>query len=292
MIIKADRIKKKLGKTMALNDLSFEVKEGIVGLVGRNGAGKSTLLRALSGVYSLDGGTLTCDDVPISLQKPPKGTFFLPDDPYYPSRLTLLGLYEFLSLYYKLDKEALLSLAGSLGLPTDKFISSFSKGMRRQAYLAAALSVDARLLLLDEAFDGLDPLALEKVKGMIIDRYAGQDKIVIIASHNIVSLERLSDTFLLIDGGKLSENGSSEEIAKGLRKIQVVFALPASQGDLEALGIDVIGYRAQGAMVEFMTHSEDAIELIRKRFAPPYINLAPLSSTEIIAYAMEEGEKK
>ena len=246
----------------------------------------------MSGVYSLDGGTLTCDDVPISLQKPPKGTFFLPDDPYYPSRLTLLGLYEFLSLYYKLDKEALLSLAGSLGLPTDKFISSFSKGMRRQAYLAAALSVDARLLLLDEAFDGLDPLALEKVKGRIIDRYAGQDKIVIIASHNIVSLERLSDTFLLIDGGKLSENGSSEEIAKGLRKIQVVFALPASESDLEALGIDVIGYRAQGAMVEFMTHSEDAIELIRKRFAPPYINLAPLSSTEIIAYAMEEGEKK
>lgn len=292
MIIKADHIKKKLGKTMALNDLSFEVKEGIVGLVGRNGAGKSTLLRAMSGVYSLDGGTLTCDDVPISLQKPPKGTFFLPDDPYYPSRLTLLGLYEFLSLYYQLDKEALLSLAGSLGLPTDKFISSFSKGMRRQAYLAAALSVDARLLLLDEAFDGLDPLALEKVKGMIIDRYAGQDKIVIIASHNIVSLERLSDTFLLIDGGKLSENGSSEEIAKGLRKIQVVFALPASQGDLEALGIDVIGYRAQGAMVEFMTHSEDAIELIRERYAPPYINLAPLSSTEIIAYAMEEGEKK
>ena len=292
MIIKADHIKKKLGKTMALNDLSFEVKEGIVGLVGRNGAGKSTLLRALSGVYSLDGGTLTCDDVPISLQKPPKGTFFLPDDPYYPSRLTLLGLYEFLSLYYKLDKEALLSLAGSLGLPTDKFISSFSKGMRRQASLAAALSVDARLLLLDEAFDGLDPLALEKVKGMIIDRYAGQDKIVIIASHNIVSLERLSDTFLLIDGGKLSENGSSEEIAKGLRKIQVVFALPASESDLEALGIDVIGYRAQGAMVEFMTHSEDAIELIQDRFAPPYINLAPLSSTEIIAYAMEEGEKK
>lgn len=292
MIIKADHIKKKLGKTMALNDLSFEVKEGIVGLVGRNGAGKSTLLRAMSGVYSLDGGTLTCDDVPISLQKPPKGTFFLPDDPYYPSRLTLLGLYEFLSLYYQLDKEALLSLAGSLGLPTDKFISSFSKGMRRQAYLAAALSVDARLLLLDEAFDGLDPLALEKVKGMIIDRYAGQDKIVIIASHNIVSLERLSDTFLLIDGGNLSENGSSEEIAKGLRKIQVVFALPASQGDLEALGIDVIGYRAQGAMVEFMTHSEDAIELIRERYAPPYINLAPLSSTEIIAYAMEEGEKK
>lgn len=292
MIIKADHIKKKLGKTMALNDLSFEVKEGIVGLVGRNGAGKSTLLRAMSGVYSLDGGTLTCDDVPISLQKPPKGTFFLPDDPYYPSRLTLLGLYEFLSLYYQLDKEALLSLAGSLGLPTDKFISSFSKGMRRQAYLAAALSVDARLLLLDEAFDGLDPLALEKVKGMIIDRYAGQDKIVIIASHNIVSLERLSDTFLLIDSGNLSENGSSEEIAKGLRKIQVVFALPASQGDLEALGIDVIGYRAQGAMVEFMTHSEDAIELIRERYAPPYINLAPLSSTEIIAYAMEEGEKK
>lgn len=292
MIIKADHIKKKLGKTMALNDLSFEVKEGIVGLVGRNGAGKSTLLRAMSGVYSLDGGTLTCDNVPISLQKPPKGTFFLPDDPYYPSRLTLLGLYEFLSLYYQLDKEALLSLAGSLGLPTDKFISSFSKGMRRQAYLAAALSVDARLLLLDEAFDGLDPLALEKVKGMIIDRYAGQDKIVIIASHNIVSLERLSDTFLLIDSGKLSENGSSEEIAKGLRKIQVVFALPASQGDLEALGIDVIGYRAQGAMVEFMTHSEDAIELIRERYAPPYINLAPLSSTEIIAYAMEEGEKK
>lgn len=292
MIIKADHIKKKLGKTMALNDLSFEVKEGIVGLVGRNGAGKSTLLRAMSGVYSLDGGTLTCDDVPISLQKPPKGTFFLPDDPYYPSRLTLLGLYEFLSLYYQLDKEALLSLAGSLGLPTDKFISSFSKGMRRQAYLAAALSVDARLLLLDEAFDGLDPLALEKVKGMIIDRYAGQDKIVIIASHNIVSLERLSDTFLLIDGGTLSENGSSEEIAKGLRKIQVVFALPASQSDLETLGIDVIGYRAQGAMVEFMTHSEDAIELIRERYAPPYINLAPLSSTEIIAYAMEEGEKK
>ena len=164
--------------------------------------------------------------------------------------------------------------------------------MRRQAYLAAALSVDARLLLLDEAFDGLDPLALEKVKGMIIDRYAGQDKIVIIASHNIVSLERLSDTFLLIDGGKLSENGSSEEIAKGLRKIQVVFALPASESDLEALGIDVIGYRAQGAMVEFMTHSEDAIELIQDRYAPPYINLAPLSSTEIIAYAMEEGEKK
>ncbi len=292
MIIEADHIRKKLGKTMALNDLSFQIKEGIVGLVGRNGAGKSTLLRALSGVYALDGGTLTCEGTPISLQKPPKGTFFLPDDPYYPSRITLLGLYEFLSLYYKMDKEALLALASELNLPTDKFISSFSKGMRRQAYLAAALAVDARLLLLDEAFDGLDPLALEKVKAAIVGRYAGQDKIVVIASHNIVSLERLSDTFLLIDGGKLSENGSSEEIAKGLRKVQVVFAVPVAQSDIEALGIDVIGYRSQGAMAEFMTHSEQVVDLIRERYAPPYVNLAPLSSTEIIAYAMEEAEKK
>lgn len=291
MIVEAKSISKRLGETRAIDGLSFVLTDGIVGLVGKNGAGKSTLLRCLAGVYQLDAGELLCDGVPIGLSRPAEGTFFLPDDPYCPKGLSLKGLYRFLSCHYALDYSAIRDMAMEFGLPTDKPISSFSKGMKRQAYLAAALSVDSRLLLLDEAFDGLDPLALEKIKSRIVERFVGKDKLVVIASHNIVSLERLSDTFLLIDKGRLSEKGASEEIAHGLTKIQAVFSVPVSESDIESLGIDVIGFRSQGAMAEFLTHDESSIDKLKGRFAPPYIEKVPLTSTEIIAHAMAEGEK-
>ena len=291
MIIKADRIKKKLGKTMALNDLSFEVKEGIVGLVGRNGAGKSTLLRALSGVYSLDGGTLACDDVPISLQNPPKGTFFLPDDPFGPVGSTIRSMRRLYDNFYFFDEIAFNSCIAHFSLPLDKRLTSFSKGMRRQAYLSLALSCSAPILLLDEAFDGLDPLSLSFIKDRLIDLDPG--KIVLIASHNTEAIKSIAERFLLLYKGKLGEDKGTGDLGKNLVKYQAIFSIVVKKEDLEAYGLDVVMFNKLGSITSFVAaEDEAALEKMKAGLHPSLCEAVAMSESEALSAELSLAKKK
>ena len=144
----------------ALKAVTLDIPEGcIYGFVGSNGAGKSTLLRVISGIYRPDSGSVTIDKTEVYDRPQAKeNIFFVSDETVQFSRLTVNDLKSFYqSSYPTFDDKVFDDLISKLDLPRKKPLSQFSKGMKRQAIVAAALACRTKYILLDEAFDGLDP---------------------------------------------------------------------------------------------------------------------------------------
>ena len=142
-MIKVKDLSHSLGGKVILENINLTVEDGtIMGLVGINGAGKSTLLRLLSGVYIADKGEIDYDGVSPTDENMRKDLFFLPDDPYYTLSTTAKSLADMMkSFYTEFDKTAYFELLGKYKLDTKKPIRNFSKGMRRQVYIALALAI-------------------------------------------------------------------------------------------------------------------------------------------------------
>ena len=142
-----------------LDNIDLTINKGTAfGLLGSNGAGKSTILRLLSGVYNQEGGNLTIDgDTVYDNVETKKRVFFVNDETAQFSGYTLTELKNFYKHYYpNFSEELFEKMRLTINLPTDKKISTFSKGMKRQAIVIIALACQTDYLLLDEAFDGLD----------------------------------------------------------------------------------------------------------------------------------------
>lgn len=214
-----------LGGASILENISLNIPDGTVtGLVGVNGAGKSTLLRLLSGIYIPDGGKIEYDGKSPTLEETRRSLFFLPDDPYYTMQTTCKSMLEMYRPFYpELDVELYKSLMEKFKLDEKKPIRNFSKGMRRQAYIAIALAIRPKYLLLDEAFDGLDPLSRKRVKDELIRLVEEQGSTVIISSHSLRELEEFCDTYVLIDGKTVKSSGDITDKVGALCKFQLAF---------------------------------------------------------------------
>ena len=163
-MIEIKNLVKKYDETLAINDLNITFKEGIYGLVGHNGAGKSTLLRIISNVVYKTSGTITVNGHDSKTKEARDNIFFLPDYPYSKGNMDIDQMYKFYSIFYDIDKDNFYRLINEFELPLKRRISTFSKGMRRQAFIALSLSMNRNVILMDEPFDGLDPLVLIKIK--------------------------------------------------------------------------------------------------------------------------------
>ena len=142
-----------LGGKEVLKDVNLTVKEGsVMGLVGINGAGKSTLLRIIAGVYKPCGGEVLLDGVSTQNELARSELFFLPDDPYFTMYTTGNALFEMYKVFFpKIDKSAFEQYLTVYSIDPKKPIRNFSKGMRRQLFIALALAVKPKYLLLDES---------------------------------------------------------------------------------------------------------------------------------------------
>lgn len=171
-MLKANDLVKRFGDTIALDGLNTEIGRGcIYGLVGPNGSGKSTLMRLMCGVYRPDGGSITLEGEPVFENIAAKDRIlYLSDDLYFPPKSTVEELAAFYrGLYSGFSTETYQRLCGCFPLEVKKSLSTFSKGQRRQAALLAALCCHADYLLLDEAFDGLDPVIRLMVKKLLAE---------------------------------------------------------------------------------------------------------------------------
>ena len=191
-MLKAKELVKRFGEKTALDGLNTEIGRGcIYGLVGPNGSGKSTLMRLMCGVYRPDGGSITLEDEPIFENVAAKDRIlYLGDDLYFPPKATVEDMARFYrGLYSGFSMETYHTLCGCFPLQTDQPLSTFSKRMRRQAALLAALCCHAEYLLLDEAFDGLDPVIRLMVKKLLAEEIAERETTVVISSHNLRELD-------------------------------------------------------------------------------------------------------
>ena len=224
-MIEINNLSHSLGEKTVLKDINLEITDNtILGIVGINGAGKSTLLRLLAGVYLPDAGGIKFDGSSPSEVETRKSIFFLPDDPYYTAFMTPNALFEYYKCFHPdINREIYDRLLGEYKIENNGKIRNFSKGMRRQVFIALALAVKPKYLLMDESFDGLDPLSRKIFKDAIIAMVEEGDTTVLIASHSLRELEDFCDKFILLDSNVIKTKGDIDEHVGKLCKFELAF---------------------------------------------------------------------
>ncbi len=209
-----------------LKDINLTINDGkVLGLCGINGAGKSTLLRIISGVYKADLGDVLIDnESSYDNEKVKKDVFFLPDEPYFDYNTTPKSIVKIYEALYNLDLDVYYKNIEHFKIPLNKKIIKFSKGMKRQVFISIAFAIKPKYLLLDEAFDGLDPFARMYFKREIVDMVSDNNTTVIIASHSLRELEDICDTFAIIDKNKIAASGELFESLDKIHKYQIAFS--------------------------------------------------------------------
>ncbi|MBQ8320683.1 MAG: ABC transporter ATP-binding protein [Clostridia bacterium] len=234
-MIEVKGLKKGYDKKAVLVDMNLRVQSGAVfGLVGINGAGKSTLLRTLAGVLKADAGEVLFDGEKVYENVAVKREiFFLPDDPYYDTNVTAEGLADLYRAFYEFDEAVFDGFVTEFSLEKNKPIRNFSKGMKRQVFVALALACRPKYLLLDEAFDGLDPLARLIFKRGLIELVEEKGSTVVISSHSLRELEDICDSYAILDGGSITSSGDLNEALAGVCKLQAAFSGEVREEDFD-----------------------------------------------------------
>lgn len=232
-----------------LDDVSLNIDHGsIFGLVGVNGAGKSTLLRSIAGIYSLDDGLVLFEGLDTQIDvEIRKRIFLVSDDPYYPYGSSIKSLKMFYKSFYDFDEEIYQKYLNLFKLCETDNISNFSKGMKRQALLLIALACKPELLLLDEAFDGLDPIVRVHIKNALSDLIEDNNSLIIISSHNLKELEDICDSYGILENGHIETYGDLLESKANINKYQLAFK---EEVDIEMFkGFDVLYKNMEGRIV-------------------------------------------
>lgn len=276
----------------ALKAVTLDIPEGcIYGFVGSNGAGKSTLLRVISGIYRPDSGSVTIDGKAVYDQPQAKeNIFFVSDETVQFSRLSVNDLKGFFKLTYpRFDEEVFDELVTKLDLPRKKPLSQFSKGMKRQAIVAAALACRTKYILLDEAFDGLDPAMRKLIRTMIVDDIFDRGATLVVSSHNITEIGELCNKAMLLHKGEVIFAKDIDDVREGFEKVQI--ALPEGELDRSAIenaGVEVLSFKKLGRISTVVAKGEKAdITAKLSALSPAVLELVPLTLEEIFIYEME-----
>lgn len=281
-----------LGKFQALKDVNLTVKDGtVMGLVGVNGAGKSTLLRLMSGVYVSREGTVEYDGAPVTCEKTRENIFFLPDDPYYTQQSTMKSIIEmYKSFYPTLDMETYNRLISEFKLDENKPLRACSKGMRRQIYIAIAVSIKPKYLLLDEAFDGLDPVSRHQIKKEFINLVENNNTTIVISSHSLREIEDICDMYAIVDNKCVQSYGDISERVGNYCKFMLAFASDIPENLFD--GLPTLDITRNGKFITgvFKGKSEE-IEEELKKLSPCVMEELPFDFEESFICEVKNNDK-
>ncbi len=228
------------GDTMALDALSLDVPSGsCFGLVGPNGSGKSTTLRSVIGLVRIDAGVIQVagHDVSSELRLARSVMGVVLDPLQLFERLTATEFLRTVGELRGLEPDLVAERTGQL-LTTlqladdaDRQIAGYSHGMRKKTSLAAALLHRPRLLLLDEPFEGVDPVSARTMRSML-DRFRSGGGTVVFSSHVMDLVERLCDYTAVIHQGRVVASGRTDEL-RGGRRLEDAFIDVVGASDID-----------------------------------------------------------
>lgn len=204
-MLRLENVTKKY-KDFTLN-CSMEVKAGAVtGLIGANGAGKSTTFKAILGLIHIEDGEISVFGKPVKqldeLGKMNLGVALA--DSGFSGYLTIKDLIPVLDhLYSEFDIDGFVKKCERFGLPLNKKIKEFSTGMKRKLHVLAAISHNAKLLILDEPTAGMDVIARDEILGLLREYMEVEGRSILISSHISSDLEGFCDDIYMIDQGKI-----------------------------------------------------------------------------------------
>lgn len=274
-------LEKSFGTKQVLSGVNLTIPDGnIFGLVGINGAGKSTLLRLLAGVLRADGGQILADGEAVyENERKKREFFFLPDDPYYGTGTTAEKLIDLYSAFYDFDRQLFSEFEKKFSIRLRAPIRNYSKGMKRQLFIALALACRPRYLLLDEAFDGLDPLARLEFKRGLIALNEENGCTAIISSHSLRELEDICNGFALLDGGTVADAGDIQTALEQVHKFQVALPREARREDFP---FECLSFEATGRVAKFIVRG-DRDEILQRieKLSPLFTEEIPVDFEEL-----------
>jgi len=229
-MIEIKNVTKKYGDKVALNNVSFTISDGdIFAFIGHNGAGKTTLIKSIVGIHDFEEGEILINGK--SIKKEPiackKEMAFIPDNPELYDNMTAAEFINFMCDMYEVDektrKDNISKYAKLFDIEDNlnDLIGSFSHGMKQKVALIAALAHNPKILIMDEPFVGLDPIAVHGVKE-IMNEMVKDGKIIFYSTHILDVAEKLCSRVAIIKKGELIKVGSMAEI-KGDESLEKVF---------------------------------------------------------------------
>ena len=229
-MLKIEGLRKYYGDKKAVDDLTLTIRPGeIYGFIGHNGAGKTTTLKSCAGILRFDAGEIHING--ISIREDPiackRVTAYIPDNPDLYEFLSGIKYLNFIADIYGVAKDAreerihkyaaLFELTQDLAQP----VSAYSHGMKQKLTVIAALIHTPKLMLMDEPFVGLDPVASHALKG-IMREICGQGGAIFFSTHVLEVAEKLCDKIAIIREGRLITAGPTDEV-RGNSSLENVF---------------------------------------------------------------------
>ncbi len=272
-VIRAQGLSKRYGNFKALDDVTLNVAPGrIVGLIGPNGAGKTTALRCLLGLSTFEGQLSVLGKNPkhdrVSLLQ---DIAYIADTAVLPSWIKVEQLLEYMqAVHPKFNRARAQSFLDETEIHDSHKVKQLSKGMITQLHLALTISIDARLLVLDEPTLGLDILYRKRFYEQLLNDYFDTDRTIIITTHQVEEVEQLLTDLVFIKQGKIILDTDMEAMTERFVEVEV-----RSENFQRARALKPISERTtmQGTVMMFENFNPDQIAPLGKMHIPSVADL-------------------
>jgi ABC-2 type transport system ATP-binding protein len=297
-MIQITNISKSFDDIKAVDDITVDIGEQIVfGLLGTNGAGKSTLLRMISGILKPDSGNITVDDMGVlDNEEAKKNMFFISDSPYFFANSNPMDMMSYLAIQYPLfDKDKFIDYLKTFNLPEKRKIGTYSKGMKRQLALLLGICSNAKYLLCDESFDGLDPVMRQGIKSIFAKEMDERGLTPVIASHNLRELEDICDHVGLLHKGGVLLSKDLEDMKLNIQRVQCVYSSEEDESKLLQM-VEPVKAERLGSLCTYTLRGtredvENAFACVNTVFfetLPLSLEEIFISETEVVGYDIKK----
>ena len=236
VIIKARGLTKAYKRTLALDNVDFDIEAGrIVGLIGPNGAGKTTALKAILGLTHYDGDLEVLGmDPTVNRFRLMQDVCFIADVAVLPRWLRVYQAVDFVEgVHPKFTRDKALHFLSRTKIKMESKVRELSKGMIAQLHLALVMAIDAKLLVLDEPTLGLDIIYRKEFYSNLLNDYFDAERTIIITTHQVEEVEHILTDLMFIKDAKIILDSSMEEVAERFVELMVA---PDMVDEARALG--------------------------------------------------------
>ena len=211
-LLQLHNLNKSYAKFPALKNVNLELEPGrIMGVLGPNGSGKTTLIKTVAGLLQPSSGEVKVCGMAPSVQTKAMVSY-LPDVNHLPNWMSIPGIIQHFNTFYEdFDPDQAAALLDQMGIDKNRKVTVLSRGMREKLQLSLVLARKARLYLMDELLEGIDPIARAVAIDTILENYNPEGS-VIISTHLITDVEKLLDEVVFLKEGEIILSGNTEDL--------------------------------------------------------------------------------